>query len=202
MARVTADKMAKNTENGLKGYEAIWQHILNHKGKTFSVHDIEIHTNVDKETVRDHIKRFMRGGYIEQVENNLIKNNIYRLCNPVKIAPRLNRKGAESTQGLGREQMWRTMKMLGIFSKHDLAVHASTTSIQVKVTTAEDYIKFLNRAGYLVQIKKSKGKCPAEYRFLTSKNTGYKAPMIQRVKNVYDPNLKKVVWTNDKESAA
>ena len=75
--------------------------------------------------------------------------------------------------------------------------------MKVSEASADDYIIFLHRAGYLKMIAPakvggfSKVREKARYRFLSHKNTGPKAPMIQRVKHVYDPNLEQVVWPKE-----
>ena len=115
-------------------------------------------------------------------------------------APRLDRKGQLVKQGLGTEQMWRTMQMAGEFDPHTLAAMASTPSVQIKLQTAQSYIGHLSKAGYLIVVAKpvfrggTKPTQPARYRINPAKNTGPRPPMIQRSKAVYDPNIDQVVW--------
>ena len=52
----------------------------------------------------------------------------------------------------------------------------------------------LQRAGYL-KVAVSKGPYRrARYMLIPARNSGPQAPLIQRIKQVYDPNLGKVVW--------
>ena len=191
-----------NKKSGLVGFEAIWQHILDVKNKPFTVKDIEMQTNVRRDTVRDYINRLKRAGYLEKLPdirqtNTQYKAYLYKAIKRPLKAPRLQRDGTVVTQGRGRDQMWRTIKMIGAFTAKDLAVSATTKEVKVAEGYAEDYIKFLYRAGYLKCTKAHKvsgGK--ATYRLLPGKNTGPKPPQIQRTKEVFDPNLEKVMWSS------
>jgi hypothetical protein len=66
----------------------------------------------------------------------------------------------------------------------------------IKEATAEKYLRHLRDAGYLIQVKGSRS-CAVMWRFLPSMHTGPRAPMIQRVKRVWDQNLKKVMWSEE-----
>ncbi|WP_291295352.1 hypothetical protein [Elioraea sp.] len=109
--------------------------------------------------------------------------------------PRLLRDGTEPKLGSGRDRLWRTMKMLKMFTPRDLAVAASIDGGVVSEHEADTYVKFLVRAGYLrVQVPAKPGRkgVTATYRFV--KNTGPEAPQVTRLKAVFDPNLKQITW--------
>ena len=55
-------------------------------------------------------------------------------------------------------------------------------------------MKMLRTAGYL---RKKKGD--KNYTLVLGMNTGPLAPQIQKTKQIYDPNLQKVIWSNKKE---
>ena len=114
-------------------------------------------------------------------------------------APRVRADGSPVTQGLPREQMWRTMrsKSTADFDFRDLALWSSTDDVSVNEGDAKDYLLNLAKAGYLIQVSAAKfGKDvrPARYRFDQRRNSGPKPPMVQRMKTVFDPNLRKIVW--------
>lgn len=203
MARRQVTEMQYFTGEGLKGYEALWEHIKSFEARVFTVPDVEKLTNVRRDTVRDYVKRLLRAGYIEEAVNPYGPAKAYRLLKAPRHAPRLQRSGGTVTQGLGRQQLWRTIKMIGSFTSQDLAIAASTEEVTVAKGYADDYIKFLVRAGYLRVMKKSvTGVSTAVYRMIPGKYTGPDAPMIQRIKRVYDPNLKKVVWPIEEGGAS
>jgi hypothetical protein len=181
------------------GYEGLWQ-VIREK-RRFTVVEVQDETGHRKDTVRDYVKRLERAGYVKMADARRINaanpTKIYALVKDVgREAPRLRRDGSPCYQGRNREQMWRTMKMLsangGTFSPRDLAVAATTEVAAVDVGDAKDYAKHLLKAGYLVLVKASNPHRQAEYRLV--RNTGPKPPMVQRVKQVFDPNLNAVVW--------
>lgn len=110
-------------------------------------------------------------------------------------APRVTKDGKPVTQGRRRDALWLTMKHIkSDFSHSELARAASTASNAVADADAASYVHFLALAGYLVLTTACKPGTQARYRFVAARNTGPRAPQIQRVKHVYDPNLGAVVW--------
>lgn len=186
-------------EKKLNDNQRLWDCILAFDGAEFTVRDLHLNTNVSTTTVRDYMKRYCNGGYIGRI-GKIGHQNTFVALKKVRLVPRLNTKGEVVTQGLGCDYMWRAMKMMKRFNKRDLAAQASTEAVKISVHTAETYIKYLCRAGYVKCTKQGGSHILGEYMFIPSKNTGSRAPMIQRVKNVYDPNLKKVVWTSQEAS--
>jgi len=116
-------------------------------------------------------------------------------------APRVRKNGDPVMQGRNREQMWQTMWILKEFNARDLAVAAATKDVPVSDNTAKDYIYNLHKAGYLIQTQAAKNSGGlARYRALPSMHTGPKPPMVQRIKQVFDPNINQVVWPKEGES--
>jgi hypothetical protein len=82
-----------------------------------------------------------------------------------------------------------------------LAAFASTQRNPISQASAKTYVLALASAGYLecVQPAVKGGKAlPARYRLIPAMDSGHRAPMIQRTKSVFDPNLNKVVWSERK----
>lgn len=189
MAQKPIDK-----RNPLETREAIWAAIR--KLQAFKVRELRFETRCTMEQVRDYVTGLHAAGYLKKLENTG-----YALVRDCGIEPpKVRKDGTEITMGKGREQMWLVMKVLGDFSALDLAVHASTEDVQVSETDAKSYMLYLHKAGYLVEVQPGKsGNRPgngvkARYRLLPQKYSGPRPPMVQRVKQVYDQNLKKVVW--------
>ena len=185
------------------GYQDFWRIMLKiGVGHKFTIKNIwlkvEGANHGTKSTIRDYLNRLVKGGYVQKIaptEKGVGQPVHYRLLKGGLEAPRIRKDGSEVTMGRNREQMWRTMKMGDTFSAADLAINASTADVSVKETDAKDYIKHLHRAGYLAVTKKAKPGCnQARYRLIPSKNTGPQPPQIQRIKQVFDPNLNEVVW--------
>lgn len=103
-------------------------------------------------------------------------------------APRVGADGKAVTQGIGRDQIWRAVRVLKTFDCNQLAAAASTEQHQVALDEVKTYVKFLTRAGYLTQECKASGPHPARYRFVRARDTGPRAPLVTRDKSVIDGN--------------
>ena len=182
--------------------EIVWAAIR--ELKTFTASDliafVARQRKVNDGTIKSYLARLAKGGYFD-IEHTAIRaachTNRYTLIKDTGVdAPRLTKHGKPSTQGLSREQIWRAMRILGDFTYHDLQLTASTEKVPVKASEVRSYIKHLYAAGYLVETKpcvRGPSPKPATYRLLPSRYTGPKPPMVQRVKQVFDPNLGKVM---------
>lgn len=175
--------------NGIDSREAVWTTIR--RLRTFTVRELVEETTMRGDSVRDYVTGLAAAGHLEKVtaEDGFVAAR-WRLVRDVGVdAPRVRKDGSVVTQGRGRQQMWATMRIIGTFSVLDLAVSASTEDCMISEKTADEYVRYLTRAGYLRQIGKS-------YRLLPGRYTGPKAPMIQRVKQVWDQNLRQVMWSS------
>ncbi|TWB58714.1 hypothetical protein [Nitrospirillum viridazoti] len=191
------------------GRQAMWEAMR--RLRRFTVDEVAKAAGAEHATVLTYVMSLNKGGYLT-VAGTLDRTtsfraatgsqraaNIYEIANDVGFeAPRVRRDGSPCTQGAPREQMWRTMKMLGDFTYRDLAVAASTEAHPVNEVDAQSYCMFLGRANYLVVVaeaKKGKGRHSlTRYRFVKARDTGPLAPMVQRVKSVFDPNKREIVW--------
>ncbi len=100
---------------------------------------------------------------------------------------RLRADGSLIRKGCPLQNMWRSMRLLPIFSPADIAMHANTEGAEVSEDVAKEYCRRLAAAGYLrVEVKAQPGKRSALYRLI--RNSGPKAPTIKRVLAVQDQN--------------
>ncbi|MDC8804252.1 hypothetical protein PRZ61_12450 [Halomonas pacifica] len=189
---LTAD--AKRPE----GRQVIWEAIR--RLRTFNVGDLEIATYLKEATIRSYVEALAKGGYLQRAQGQPRREArfppvTWTLIRDVGVeAPRLTKQGKPCTAGLGREQMWRTMRIIGEFDLHSLAVQASTEAHPVSHREAEYYIRYMHRAGYLHQVAKGGPGRPGRYRLIPSRYTGPGAPQVQRIRQVWDPNREEVVW--------
>lgn len=192
----------------LKGRDAVWQCIR--ELKTFTLFDIEVMStndkhmdNVDTNNVaRLYVKSLEKAEYVKQHPRENGRSRLtWTLLKDVGInAPKVKRDGSEVTQGSSQQQMWQTMRILKQFNAKDLVVNATTEQQEIYLKTASDYIYHLHKAGYLIEISPAhNGGGIARYKLLPGMNTGPKPPMIQRIKQVFDANLNKVVWPKQEE---
>jgi hypothetical protein len=188
----------------LESRDAVWAEIrIQAPHGSFSAREIANATMLGVDTVRDYMVGLCNAGYLAKTSPPMpdsFRAQYYKLEKDCGIeAPRVRRDGTEISQGRGRENMWRTIRILKDFSARDLAVHSSTEEVIVSEEDARCYIHFLHKAGYLkLTSPASAGRVStsklARYRFLAAMFTGPKPPQIQRVKQVFDPNRNEVVW--------
>lgn len=188
-----------------EGRQVIWEAIR--KLRRFRLTDLEDATRINEKTLHTYVQGLTNAGYLVQIDAPVPPKDPrsaplwWTLQNDCGIeAPRVTKDGKPVTQGRGREQMWRTMRIVGEFNFRELAVQASTDSHPVKENEAKDYVHHLNKAGYLACVKPGQPGRAARYRMIPSRYSGPQAPMVQRIKQVFDPNTGTVVWpkeTND-----
>lgn len=182
-----------------QGRQVIWEAIR--RLRRFRVADLEEATRNNEGTIKTYVRALTNAGYLRRIDEQYPARETryqpayYELVHDVGVeAPRVRKDGTEVTQGRGREQLWRTMRIVGEFDYRTLAVQASTEAHPITEGEAKHYTEYLARAGYLVRTAEATHQGPARYRLLPSKYTGPRPPMIQRVRQVWDPNLQKVVW--------
>jgi hypothetical protein len=188
-----------NERARLKTRAAIWEAIR--LLKTFTLSEVRKETRCSDSQVREYLTGLTAAGILKREQIPAAKpQHRYILIKDIGIdPPRVRRDGTPVTQGLGREQMWRTMKSFGVFTSLDLSVQASTEEAAVSLAAAKEYCHYLALAGYLAVVRQGKGKGKggvlSAYRLI--RNTGPLPPMIQRVKSVYDPNTGTVEWSEE-----
>ena len=141
--------------------EQIWAVIR--RLKTFTGPQIqgELHGFVPLNTIRSYLQGLEMAGYIEFSGTRKNKAsggsvNRYKLINDCGIeAPRVRKDGSPVLQGIWREQLWRTMKILKTFSFRELAIASSTEEHKVKESDTRRYVQFLHQAGYVSLITDS-----------------------------------------------
>jgi len=182
--------------------DAIWQTIR--EMECFTIKDlicrVDQRLKVNDLTVKSYVQRLERGGYLDRIDvgqrAGARQEHAYTLIRNTGVeAPRLRRDGTPTAQGKGREQLWRTIKILREFDWRDLSIAASTEKCPVAEGTAKAYCVILAQAGYLAVVRPSRPGTRARYKLIGSKNTGPRPPQVQKLKQLYDPNLDKVVWS-------
>lgn len=160
----------------------------------FKIFGMASRADVSDISLRRYLKALIKGGYIEVVEGRKLDQQIFRLVKDVGAeAPVVTSNGEISTAGRGTEAMWRTLRILGELNAVELAEQASI-AVKTSTDTAKSYLKWLNRAGYLMVIDRGGPGRHARYRLISGKNTGPRPPMIQTIGQVFDPNLGAVVY--------
>ncbi|QOX79828.1 hypothetical protein FY034_13100 [Trichlorobacter lovleyi] len=183
--------------------QAIWDEVRNKEDWTFTAKELDV--MLDASTIREYLAALAKAGYLQVIsEGKRGESNVYRLINDVgHEAPRIRKDGTPVTQGNGRLQMWNAMRIIKQFTPVDLAFNATTDEVEIAESEARNYCQALHRAGYLsvktpakTGLKGKPGSGQAtRYMLIPTMWTGPQPPQIQRTKQIYDPNLKKVVWS-------
>lgn len=178
------------------GRRAVWQAIR--ELQVFTAMEVRLRIpHVKGSLVDDYLALLVRGGFVER--GPMVKGmglgcgkvRQFTLLRDTGVeAPRL-RKDGSPVPPTAQQHMWLAMKILGTFTVDDLLSSAATGNVPVHSHTAELYVSHLHNAGYLVKLNAD--------AYMLVNNTGGLAPMIQRTKCVFDPNLNKIMWHEDIE---
>lgn len=197
----------------LSGQDATWVGIRTLKN--FTRHELNMwlfrngYPNINGSTVTSYMRRLSKGKYLKVVKTGELGNSKdqehrYELIKDCgNSAPHLSADGSPSKRGAGSRNLWLSMRILGEFDYRELAATSSNEDVSVSEATAERYINTLKTAGYLLQTKAAKiGVTPRRFRLIPSKNTGPRPPVVQNIRQVYDPNINEVVWSSEDQKEA
>lgn len=101
-------------------------------------------------------------------------------------------KSGKLIEDTHQSRIWRAVRILKTFTLKDVVATASQDDDPVSLTATDHYLNCLKKAGYLTKRNQEK-----TYHLNLAMNKGIQAPQIQRIRQVYDPNLDKVVWTSE-----
>jgi hypothetical protein len=179
--------------------QRIWEQLRIRRDE-FQVLAIAQHANAEIATVQTYLLCLQAGGYVEAVTRGHLKKAVYRLVKDDGLeAPRLTRKGEPVKQGRISEAIWRTLRILDVLDARQIANHVSASGLDVKLAYVRTYLSMLKKAGYLHVVRASTPHRLELIRLKPNMNTGPRAPQVQRVKTLYDPNLNKVMFAEDPE---
>ena len=172
-----------------QGRDAVWAAIR--QLRTFTKLDIEAATRMPMGTLQTYLRGLTLAGYLERSACAPMQPATWTLVRDVGVeAPRVTRDGKPVTQGQCNERMWHTMRIIKQFSVAELVAIA-----KVEKADATAYVKMLLKARYLrSSVQPTATGRAARYLLVPALDTGPRAPMVQRIKQVYDPNLCRVMW--------
>lgn len=187
---------------GAKGNrQRIWEAIRTHRDG-FTAYLLARRANVHDAAVRSYLQALIKGEWIEVIGGGNFEEQRLRLKRDNGAeAPAITREGKPSKVGSGTEAMWRTLRILGEVDASELAEHASVVA-PTSLWTARSYLKWLKRAGYLQVVTPGGPGRLERYRLAPGRYTGPKPPMIQRIGQVYDPNVGQVVYSQQEGASA
>lgn len=127
----------------------------------------------------------------------------YRLVRDLGVeAPRLTREGLALAGLTTQEAIWRAVRVLRRFSWVDVHAAVSPDDAPTAPATVKAYLADLHAAGYTKKVMTEKPGTPALWALRPDRDTGPRAPMVQRSKVVFDPNEGRAVfrWSDTEES--
>jgi len=174
----------------------------------FTIDAISRATGLELCPIQEYLLGLSRGGYIrctnpdEKRVGGKMPRRIYELARDNGVeAPRVRPDGSPVVQGRGTEAMWAAMTALDTFNHHLLADIAN-----VRTLTASRYCQMLGKAGFLEVVIAGKGTgkggIATTYRVALAHRQKVRAPMITRLKTIYDPNTHEIVWAEGADEAA
>jgi hypothetical protein len=158
-----------------------------------SLEEIERETRIHQRTIRDYLGCLTAAGIVELT---LDPKTAWRLVDDQGMrAPRVRTDGTPVTQGQGRANAWKGIRILKRFTMRDL--HAATGTAE---SDLKSYLPYLVKAGYLRLVEpgsRKKGGSAPVYMLDPRRNSGPEAPQVTRLKAVFDANTETVVWPDE-----
>ena len=191
--------VASQAQGKLYGRRAVWAAVR--ELQVFTKLELRLRVpHVSKNIVAEYLTALNRGGFVApgpmvkgmSVGSNKVRQ--YQLVRDSGVdAPRLRADGTVLAP-TAQQNMWLALKIVGAVTPAQLARDASSDETPVPEETACAYLRHLLAAGY---VQTSTGDGEAYYRLIN--DTGGYAPMVQRTKCVFDPNLNKIMWHEEIE---
>ena len=167
------------------GRQAMWI-AIKRTPEMILVTDLVKATRLNRSTVARYLKALTEAGHLEHVPAPNGHPASWKLIRDTgHHAPRIRPDGSKVTQGEITSQLWTAMCGLKDFDFRDLMQNAS---IDIPEGTAKDYCKRLLSAGYLRVLSKADPACARIARYRLIRPSGPRAPQVQRVRQVFDPN--------------
>lgn len=184
MARVPIDQTRRSRVP--RDREALWTKIR--ELRKFTVSDLFLISNMDRRSIKQFVVGLANAGILEQedMEYTLIKDL-------GKEAPRIRMDGS-IVPPTKSERIWRSIRILNQFDARDVLMAANSDEDPITEAYVRDYLRNLHKAGYLSETRPGDPHNLARYVLIGVRYSGPKPPMVQRTTQIFDPNLKKVVW--------
>lgn len=189
-------------QGGKGNRQRIWEALRKNR-EGISLYSLARASGVEDDTVLSYLRCLIAGGYVARNGRTYAAASYSLLRDIGAEAPKLNRDGTLNTQGRGVEAMWRSLRILREVDARDLVQSTLACGEAVSLNTARSYLQWLHKAEYLVLVVVGKPGTPAtmaRYRLARGADTGPRPPMIQRIGQVFDPNLGEVVYRQQLET--
>ncbi|WP_043062126.1 hypothetical protein [Brucella anthropi] len=181
-----------------RGFHHYWSVMMDFSlaERDFSARDIYELSNAPQSDINDFMRRLEKAKIIDAtgaVDSR--GSDLFRVIARQSETPKVRRDGT-LVEGVSKQKaMWNYIRMAGPsgFTAQDISVWASTDNNQIALPTAKSYVKFLAKAGYLIELVKGRSGNLGVYRLAPKMNTGPLPPMVLRTKAVFDQNQHEIV---------
>jgi len=181
-----------------QGRQVVWDAIR--QRRTFTRPQLERDTRFIESTIDSYLQGLTAAGYLTvqpavRGADGAWAPATYSLARDVgAVAPRVTRKGEPVKQGDKRQAQWQAMRILRIFTVAEIVSAASAGGDPVSKVDASDYIYALQKASYLRVVSEQRKGVVTRWQLVPARNTGPLSPQIQKIQQVFDQNLRIVVW--------
>lgn len=188
-------------------YESPRQRVWNairQNSESFTIMQVAVDGAMVYESARGFVSQLVKAGFVKVIDEKpvhhekcVVVQRTYKLINDCGYSyPVMTKSGEVIKEVSGNKAMWNTLRITKQpVNADELAAIASTDKVKIEVTTANNYLMSLYKAGYLKRTKEPSVKgVKAKYILLPNMNTGAKPPQIQRAKQVFDPNLNQTMF--------
>jgi hypothetical protein len=145
-----------------------------------------VRETIDATDVRAYCRMLERAGVLSPVLSVPDKPR-FRVDLSHIETPRLRTDGSLQPGPQRHAVMWRSIKMLGLFTAENLAVAASLPDLAITPAQAARYADDLTAGGYLIS------QSLKLYRLKPGMNTGPAAPRVLRARFIWDANLCRIM---------
>lgn len=186
-------RQAANVPAGYTGRDLVWQAIR--EMRTFVLQDLVKRTGLRSGTVEDYLRALLKAGLLARSGSQPSPLGIagafpraeYSLVRDLGLDTPRVRKNGTLIPPSGRQRMWRAMGILKDFSLRDLVATASLPEAGISRREAEYYCDWLTKGHYL----RTSGN--GRYCIVPVMRHGPRAPQVQRVRRLFDPNTGEIV---------
>ena len=187
-------RQPQNVPPGFTGRDLIWDAMR--EARVFTVDELVKRTALKRGAVDDYVQALVKAGIVQKTGSRptplgnagcFARAEYTAVGVPLGLeAPRV-RKNGTLLPATGRQRMWRTMGILKEFSLRDLVATASLPEAPISPREAEYYCRWLAKGGYL------RASAGGRYSVVPVMRHGPRAPLIQRVRRLLDPNTGEIV---------
>jgi len=167
----------------------------------FSIADLMALSEQRNDTTLSYIRGLEKAGYLVAGAEQRVPalRQCYelrhlRLVRDVGVeAPRVDAEGKTLAGAVIQQQIWNAVRrMKG--ADFDWRAVMQACSHPMTMDTLKEYLRRLARGGYLRVMVEARARHPARYRFVTGRDTGPRAPVVDREDRVMDGNTGAVAY--------